>query len=324
MGMPFPEPYMTLYNSSVSAVKSVDDRLRVGGPASSNLGNVQEFAAAASAAQIPFDFVSTHHYPTDSCKPSGSTWDPDCWANGVKASRESVASKPFYITEFNVGCCLGYAEHDMANAAAFAFRAIGTLDGVIDLLSWWTFTDVFEEGGFPTTEFSNIYGLMTVSGIPKPGWRGFQLLNGAGDRRVATSVSEPNVSIPIVAAFSTVSGSQSDLRVFLSTWSVPEAQNRSVTLEVQLPTGLQRSQFESAKLWRIDEDHANPLGAWKRMGSPARPSDSQLQTLLAASEISATPVEVRTTGETTVRLDVQMSPNAALVIDFGSSTSLAV
>ena len=48
---------------------------------------------------------------------------------------------------------------------------------------------VFEEGGFPTSEFTNIYGLMTAHGIPKPGWRGFQLLNEAGDTRVPVSVT---------------------------------------------------------------------------------------------------------------------------------------
>jgi len=57
-------------------------------------------------------------------------------------------------------------------------------------MSWWTFSDIFEEEGFPTVEFTNIYGLMTKSGIPKPGWRGFQLLAGAGDKRVPVTVKE--------------------------------------------------------------------------------------------------------------------------------------
>ena len=42
------------------------------------------------------------------------------------------------------------------------------------------------------TEFGmNVYGLMTVGGIPKPGWRSFQLLHEhAGDRRYKTNVTE--------------------------------------------------------------------------------------------------------------------------------------
>jgi hypothetical protein len=38
-------------------------------------------------------------------------------------------------------------------SAAFAFRTIPHLDGVVDILSWWTFTDVFEEGGAKESPF---------------------------------------------------------------------------------------------------------------------------------------------------------------------------
>lgn len=44
--------------------------------------------------------------------------------------------------EYNVGCCIGYKGHDTSASAAFAFRTIAALDGVVDILSWWTFTDV--------------------------------------------------------------------------------------------------------------------------------------------------------------------------------------
>ena len=32
-GMPYPEPYLELYNTTSMAVKAVDDKIRVGGPA---------------------------------------------------------------------------------------------------------------------------------------------------------------------------------------------------------------------------------------------------------------------------------------------------
>jgi len=44
---------------------------------------------------------------------------------------------------------------------------------------------VFEEGGLPQLEFRNIYGSMTIGGVPKPVWRAFQLLHEhAGDTRL--------------------------------------------------------------------------------------------------------------------------------------------
>ena len=44
----------------------------------------------------------------------------------------------------------------------------------------------------------DIYGLMTISGVPKPGWRAFQLLHEhAGTRRVPATVQEAIVHEPL-------------------------------------------------------------------------------------------------------------------------------
>ena len=67
-GMPFPDPYMALYNASALAVKGVNPSYRVGGPATAQLngalGGVAAFVNESAARGIPFDFVSTHFYPS--------------------------------------------------------------------------------------------------------------------------------------------------------------------------------------------------------------------------------------------------------------------
>ena len=63
----------------------------------------------------------------------------------MAAARASVAADRFYLTEYNVGCCLGYPLHDAPAAAAFIFRAVASLNEIVDLYSYWTFTDIFEE-----------------------------------------------------------------------------------------------------------------------------------------------------------------------------------
>ena len=114
------------------------------------------------AGGIPYDFVSTHHYPTDTC-PKGAEWDPSCFARDVLAARARVPrSVPFYLTEYNVGCCLGYVGHDVSTAAAFVFRTVSDLNDHIDVYSYWTFTDIFEEGGLNRIEFKNVYGVSTT------------------------------------------------------------------------------------------------------------------------------------------------------------------
>lgn len=199
-GMPFPREYMKLYNYSSHAVKAVDPQIKVGGPATADLEDVSTFRDMAVAAKAPFDFVSTHHYPSDPTCPHGDNWDPDCFANNVLRSRATVADTPFYLTEYNVGCCLGYSQHDTPAAAAFAFRQVGALSQKLDVMSYWTFTDVFEEGGFPDTEYKNIYGSMTKDGVPKPVWRAFQLMHAhAGDTEANTTVGPQGQPAPTPA-----------------------------------------------------------------------------------------------------------------------------
>ena len=212
-GLSWPVDYMALFNASSRAIKSVDPSLRVGGPATAVLAHVKDFSDLCEAAGIAKDFVSTHHYPTDSC-PKGSAWDPDCFARDVLRVRRTVPrSLPFLLTEYNVGCCLGYAGHDKATAAAFIFRSVRDLNEELDVYSYWTFTDVFEEGGMPRIEFKDVYGAMSVHGVPKPAWRAFQLLHThAGDRRLPVAISNQTHTHPaethaVLAASSSSSSS---------------------------------------------------------------------------------------------------------------------
>ena len=194
-GMPNFGVYMKLFNASSRAVKSVDPTLKIGGPATARLQNLGDFIAQAEKLDVAFDFLSSHMYPTDPMCPTKADWGPDCLSTHVKAAKQiaTAAGIPFYLTEYNVGCCVGYPQHDVAGAAAFAFRTIGALDGITEILSWWTFSDIFEENIAVDdhTEFMNVYGLMTISGVPKPAWRAFQLLHHhAGYNRVKCTVTE--------------------------------------------------------------------------------------------------------------------------------------
>lgn len=57
--------YFKLYQCTVTAIKKCDGRLRVGGPATSNNAWIPEFISFCTQENVPLDFISTHHYPTD-------------------------------------------------------------------------------------------------------------------------------------------------------------------------------------------------------------------------------------------------------------------
>ena len=198
-----------------------------------------------------------------------------------------------------------------------------------DVLSWWSFTDVFEEGNQiekadqkSLPEFSDVYGLMTFHGVPKPGWRAFALLHShAGALRLPTVVSQPTspgANASLISAFATVHGHEANSggqpSVFLSFWEnggpASYRDNRTVTLAVKQGSRAAPSQ---ATEYRIDEGHANPLAEWQAMGRPNGPSAAQLEALVAASEV--TPVALVVSNGA---VKVTMGPNSAVVVVFKS------
>ena len=59
------EDYFTLYEHTARALKSVDENLKVGGPATSVNAWIPEFKAYCAEHAVPLDFITTHHYPSD-------------------------------------------------------------------------------------------------------------------------------------------------------------------------------------------------------------------------------------------------------------------
>ena len=58
-------------------------------------------------------------------------------------------------------------------------------DGLVDMMSYWTFSDVFEEQGVVKTPFYGGYGIVAEGGIPKPAYQ--RLRAAARARRGASS-----------------------------------------------------------------------------------------------------------------------------------------
>ena len=153
-GMPYPDAYLPLYNASARALKAVHSALQVGGPSSANLEHVADLIADTAKAKIPLDFVSTHHYPSDpSCSHSGKhSAKAECFSLDVleSAALAKNASLPFLLSEYKdglqggPGTGFGGKHGDLSYAASFVVHTLPRLTS-LDVVSWWTFSDIFEE-----------------------------------------------------------------------------------------------------------------------------------------------------------------------------------
>src|SRR5215469_8122354 len=57
-------------------------------------------------------------------------------------------------------------------------------DGLVDMMSFWTFSDVFEENGPKKEPFDGGFGLIAMGGIKKPSYVAFGLLHNLGAQRL--------------------------------------------------------------------------------------------------------------------------------------------
>lgn len=351
-GMDFPRPYMDLYASSAKALKAVSPKLRVGGPATMQVLHVEDFVNAARAAELPVDFVSTHLYPTDPECPPG---DVHCFTRLIHEARDLVRERTgaeFLITEYNAGLGLRDGlDLDAPFAAAFAFRQIAAIEGV-DMFSWWTFTDIFEEQWMQSKPFQNGFGLQTIHGVPKPAWRAFQLLKEAGSWRARVSGASPqtpNASLSVLATVDAQTEGR-ELQLFVADWSPAGTTRyscgaagvcaedergaytdealcnaqcgggrqlsdavRTISIDIRHgKEGLLGGGEVAMSLARIDDEHGNAKTAWTAMGSPGYLNGRQIDALVAASQLVEERGRVERVDAETSRVTVALPPWSAL------------
>jgi xylan 1,4-beta-xylosidase len=78
--------------------------------------------------------------------------------------------------------------HDQYHQASFILDKIKRATPYVDSLSYWTFTDIFEEGGPRFTPFHGGFGLMNLQGIKKPAYFAYQFLGRLG----VTDIADPD------------------------------------------------------------------------------------------------------------------------------------
>jgi len=306
------EEYFELYKYAALAVKRVDSKLAVGGPSTAIDAWIPEFREFCGKNNVPLDFISTHHYPTDAAFGLGLNMEEQMarsergiLTKRVRKALEEAGPLPLYYTEWNNSPSPRDSYHDDPYNAAFIVKTITDNMEMVDCYSFWTFSDIFEESGFSSVPFHGGFGLMNIHGIPKPSYRAFQLLSRLNGDRLEISAVEAS---PTVDCFASISGE--GITILVSNHQVPLSpiKTEKITLSIK---GIK--DVRSASLERIDEQHANPKKAWAEMGSPTYLDRGQIQTLMKASELSSEAVDWKKDGDG-VTLEVFIQPHSALAI----------
>jgi xylan 1,4-beta-xylosidase len=306
-GDPRQSTYFDLYAHTARALKSVSPRLRVGGPSTAQAAWVSDFLNFTTTNHVPVDFVSTHAYADDTVQHLFGT-DQDipmddrvCRAvakvrGEIKAS--SSPDLPFFMTEWNVQGTM--QARDTVFVGPALANTVRQCDGLVDSMSFWTFSDVFEEQGPIPKPFIGRFGLRAKGGINKPAFYAFQLLHQLGNQRL------PNASNNVIVT----RDAQGNL--VIAAWNLvdPGRQGSDQTLKLtfnDLPANAH------VAIQRLDADHGNVLKEYATMGQPLDPTPAQVEQLNRATALPA-PDETRLSGGSLV---LHLTPNTLALIKVG-------
>ncbi|HYY70607.1 MAG TPA: glycosyl hydrolase family 39, partial [Terriglobales bacterium] len=274
--------YYELYDHAARAIKRVDSRLRVGGPATAQAAWVDRFIKHCVEANVPVDFVSTHVYANDRAQDVFGTNEQisrnEMVCRAVKKVYEQVKASarpelPIEWTEYNASYMNEPAVTDTVFMGPWLADTIRQCDGMVDSMSYWTFSDVFDEQGVIKQPFYGGFGLIANGGIPKPAFNAFALLHRLGDRRIAVSSNSALVT------------RRKDGSLVIALWNYfPPGEKgapKEVTLQFAGLSGKHRSIQHADSRYGTGAVEA----AYKDMGSPKYPTREQLAKLRQAAQL---------------------------------------
>lgn len=302
--------YFKLYEVTARAVKSVDPKIRVGGPSTSACKWIGEFLAYCRENSVPLDFISTHHYPGDAF---GNLITPANYGAIFRTMRGAVKERsdltetlgkmffdpakaaqvpkgalarmddelcaragdlPVFMTEWNSMAIFAAPVHDEKYSAAFVLKSVLDLDNRFRGYFFWCLSDLFEEQLQLNKPFIGGFGILTNDGIPKPNFWAFKLLSKLYPERLDVGF---RADTPVeYAAFR--DGNRLQVLVFAQSNDPRERWHYEVELEIG-------GRAKAVTVERIDDDHCNPKRLWQEMGSPENLTPAEVEDVKARSRL---------------------------------------
>jgi xylan 1,4-beta-xylosidase len=294
-GKPKQATYWELYDHTAKALKSVSPRVQVGGPSTAQAAWVGDFLAHTKAANVPVDFASTHVYANDRAQDVFKTdenipRDQMVYRAVKKVHDEIVHSPlpntPLIFSEYNASYANEPNVTDTPYIGSWLANNIRQCDGLTVSMSYWSFSDVFDEQGVVRTPFYGGFGLIAADGIPKASFNAFSALHKLGELRI------PAQSDSVLATKS----KDGKVEVALWDYAPPTGTGAAYTMPHD-PTGPAKTfdlRFDHVaanapvEVLRVDDDHGNAVKAFDAMGRPQGSlSREQVKQLRAAGAMAA-------------------------------------
>jgi xylan 1,4-beta-xylosidase len=307
-GIPRDKSYFELYAHTARTLKAVNARLRVGGPATAAAHWIPEFLKYMADNRVPVDFVSTHGYADDTPEDMLGTSEDipmdERVCRAVAKVRSEIKSSatpylPLFWTEWNVQ---GMREsRDTTFVGPGVANTVRQCDGLSEMMSFWTFSDVFEEGGPIPKPFIGEFGLRAKGGINKPSYYAWGLLHQLGENRIDNDAKDAIITRTANGGLAVV------------VWNLvdPDKQGEARTVQLSLSHVPPDARV---RIERVDEEHGNVLKRYQALGSPVDPTPAQVEQLNRETALPP-PEETRLHSG---KLELKLTPNALVLVKIES------
>ncbi len=285
------QAYFQLYENSARTIKAIDPELRVGGPSTAGAAWVPELLSFAAARNVPIDFVTTHTYGVEGgfLDEEGKddnklSMNPDSVVGDVRKVREQIGKSkfpklPLYFTEWSTSYNPRDPVHDSYISAAYILEKLKGSKGLLQGMSYWTYTDIFYEPGPPNGPFHGGFGLMTTDGVRKPAWFAYKYLHALTGKEVPTT--DPQ-------SWAASDGKRAAAIVW--DWRLPDQKTSNRPYYTKLhpsgpaaPVTIRFAHLEPGsyrlEVRRTGFQHNDPQSAWIEMNKPTQLSAPQLAKL---------------------------------------------
>jgi xylan 1,4-beta-xylosidase len=320
--------YFELYDLTARTIKSVDPNLRVGGPSTAGAAWVPEFLAHVKLSGAPVDFVTTHTYGVqggflDENGKSDTKLDPspDAIIGDVRHVREQISASafpglPLYFTEWSTSYTPRDSVHDSYISAAYILNKLKASQGLVQGMSYWTYTDLFEEPGPPTAPFQGGFGLLNPEGIRKPAYFAYKYLHALDGDSLATSDPQAMLSTKDGNVTAVIwDFEQPDQKVSnrsFYTKVIPSHPAASVHLRL---THLAASVSYHLEVHRTGFHSNDAYTAYIELGSPQKLTEAQVAQLSGLTrDLPETDKVVRSGADGTVEVTLPMNSNDIVLV----------
>ncbi|MEG3164000.1 cellulase family glycosylhydrolase [Sphingomonas sp. PB2P19] len=319
--------YFDLYGRTARAIKAIDPQLRVGGPATAGAAWVPELFVYADKNKLPVDFIATHTYGVEGGfldeKGEGDnklSRNPDAVVQDVRKVRGQIeraghSGLPLFFTEWSTSYNPRDPIHDDYFGAAYILSKLRRTEALAQGMSYWTFSDLFEEPGPQTRPFDGGFGLMTPQGIRKPTWFAYKYLADLGDRELPTrddqSIAAMKGNTVQVLAWKDVLPDQPVSNRPFFTKVRPPAKAKPLTVSV---AGLKPGSYQF-RVRRTGFKQNDAYTTYLEMGRPAKLSDAQLRQLQSLTTDSPKVSTVRVRADGRAELNLPMLDHDVVMVE---------